>query len=174
MFAFLFRRRRDDDLRFAFESGVPGADGHRAAPNAVPAVPASRSMASAIGAVGDAPVDVESDIPRWRRPSVQAARRSRFAPPSTDDPVRFDTAPVAGVERLIAAYRLVRVGDGPDDVHSQEVGRLERGDEVDVLEQLGEWSRIRRADDLRGWVPSFTLARHPGSADADAPEPGEA
>ncbi|MEK6719075.1 MAG: SH3 domain-containing protein [Chloroflexota bacterium] len=144
MFAIAMRRRSGEgrDLRFAtamvFSPGV--------------------SQPSAVGAaLAAAPLDVEADIPRWRRPSLEAARRSR--PPSdiVREPIRFADEPHNEADRRVVGYRLVRVGDSPDDLRSAELGRLDRGDEVEVLDTAGDWTHIRSADGLDGWVPSITI-----------------
>ncbi|HEY0444428.1 MAG TPA: SH3 domain-containing protein, partial [Candidatus Limnocylindrales bacterium] len=102
----------------------------------------------------------EEHVPRWRRPSVQAARQgSRFGPPVSRPPLRFATPPPAGAERVAVHYRFVRVADAPDDVRSIEVGRLDRGDEVDVLDRQSGFALVRAPDGLEGWVPRMTLGQ---------------
>ena len=119
-----------------------------------------------------APVDAEADIPRWRRPSLEAARRSR--PPSdiVREPIRFADAPHKEADRRVVGYRLVRVGDSPDDLRSAELGRLDRGDEVEVLDTAGDWAHVRSADGLDGWVPSITILTRISTPEAPATDPG--
>ncbi len=144
MFAIAVRRREQDvrATQLAAEmtfSGMPGPD-----PTASTGAPSP---------------DPEADIPRWRRPSLVAARANR---PPTDlqrDPIRFTEAPAKGVDRRVVGYRLVRVGDSADDLHSTELGRLDRGDEVDVLETAGDVARVRSADGLEGWIPNITIVQ---------------
>jgi hypothetical protein len=73
--------------------------------------------------------------------------------------LRFDRPPARGVERRTVGYRLVRVGDGPDDLRSTELGRLERGDEVEVLRIDGRAAQIRTPDGLEGWIDSVAILR---------------
>ena len=159
MFAFAMRRRSGAgrDLRFA---------------TAMVLTP-SPSLSSAVGSVlAGAPVDAEADIPRWRRPSLEAARRSR--PPSdiVREPIRFADAPHKEADRRVVGYRLVRVGDSPDDLRSAELGRLDRGDEVEVLDTAGDWAHVRSADGLDGWVPSITILTKISTPEAPATDPG--
>lgn len=150
-FAVVLRRRRDERpgegelfMMSPFGSSLPATD---------PAPP--------FGALGDSPIDEPADpeatIPRWRRPSVQAARQSRSATATVSMPVRFTTAPRPGDDRRVVGYRLVRVADSPDEVRSAELGRFDRGDEVEVLEAGREWTRVRGASGLEGWVLSQTV-----------------
>jgi SH3 domain-containing protein len=94
----------------------------------------------------------EAAIPRWLRPSLQAARAAGWGVPPPRAPVRFLGPAAPGVDRREIGYRLVRVADGPDDLRSDEVGRLDRGDQVEVLESKGSFVRVRGADGLEGWV----------------------
>jgi SH3-like domain-containing protein len=57
------------------------------------------------------------------------------------------------VERRTVAYRLVRVSDGPDDATSNEIDRLDRGDEVEVIAEQEGFVQVRTPSGLEGWVP---------------------
>jgi SH3 domain-containing protein len=94
----------------------------------------------------------EAAIPRWLRPSLQAARAAGWGVPPPRSAVRFLGPAAPGVDRREIGYRLVRVADGPDDLNSDEVGRFDRGDQVEVLESKGAFVRVRGADGLEGWV----------------------
>jgi hypothetical protein len=141
-FAFLLRRRRDDDQPFVAATAVAAANGPL-----------------------DTPPD-EANMPRWRRPSVQAGRvgPARYGPPISRPPLRFQGGPDDGIERAEIQYRFVRVADAPDDVRSVELGRLDRGDEVDVIERRTGFALVRAPDGLEGWVPRMTLAQAPTSS----------
>jgi hypothetical protein len=102
------------------------------------------------------------DLPRWRRPSLMAARKS--------DPVRdgaiasrltFENAPttagVDGTERRRIRYRIVRLLDRPDELLGVEVGSLDEGDEVAILEQQGTYRRVLTPDGRQGWLHRMTL-----------------
>jgi hypothetical protein len=94
----------------------------------------------------------EAVIPRWLRPSLQAARAAGWGVPPPRSAVRFLGPAAPGADRREIGYRLVRVADGPDDLKSEEVGRFDRGDQVEILENKGSFVRVRGADGLEGWV----------------------
>ena len=108
----------------------------------------------------DAPAsapDPESSIPRGRRPSLQAARQSSYAEPGANRmPLRFDAGVVVGALRIVG-YRLVFVSDRPTDNEAVELGRLDRGDEVDLLRLENGFALVKAPDGLRGWVEASTL-----------------
>ena len=56
----------------------------------------------------------------------------------------FDGPPAKGVERLTINYRRVRVSEGPDEVNTRELGRLDRGDEVEVVGSYEGFLQVRR------------------------------
>ena len=115
-----------------------------------------------------APVlDLEAGIPRWRRPSLQAARQSRGLPPAQPkEPLRFAVG-TPTLDRRIVDYRMVRVADRPDDLDGEELGRLDRGDEVEVIQREKGFALVRAPDGLQGWVVASTLTEPP---DQDVPE----
>jgi hypothetical protein len=151
-FAFLGKRRRDDD-----ESD----DG-------------TLATAAATGLEADAAGGLEVDeslLPRWRRPSLQQVRRT--------DPLRataetlhlsFESAgirPLEDYETRRIGYRLVRLLDSPDELRSTEIGILDQGDEVQLLERHGAYWLVLCPDGRQGWVHRMTLA---DSARAIEPE----
>lgn len=101
------------------------------------------------------------DLPRWRRPSLMAARKS--------DPIRavaagaasmtFAQAPGAatGGERRSVRYNIVRLLDRPDEIVGATVGSLDDGDQVEVLEAKGMYRRVRAPDGRTGWLHKMTL-----------------
>jgi len=101
----------------------------------------------------------ETNLPRWLRPTLREQRHSgdRGLPVVARQPARFDASPRAGVERRTVAYRLVRLSDGPDDATSNEVDRLDRGDEVEVLGEQDGFFQVRTPTGLEGWVPRVVL-----------------
>jgi hypothetical protein len=151
------RRRRDED-----------DDG--------PLVPAPVAVAAALAAPAEFDVDpgtggTDVDLPRWRRPSLMAARKS--------DPIRasavagsmtFANSPAmeAGGERRSVRYNLVRLLDRPDEVVGATVGSLDEGDEVEVLEAKGMYRRVRAPDGRAGWLHKMTLG---DVLEATEPEP---
>ena len=60
-------------------------------------------------------------------------------------------------ERKTIGYRFVRVSDGPDDLRSREVGRLDRGDEVEIIAEHEGMLQVRTSNGLMGWVPRVVI-----------------
>jgi hypothetical protein len=157
LFVVALRRRsghaRESNIAFA----VAMADAGRGLP------PAPDEIADAHV---DAPVptpDPEAQIPRWRRPSLQAARQSSFADTgSTRVPLFFPEGAVVGALRIVA-YRLVFVSDRPTEENAIELGRLDRGDEVDLQRIENGFALVRAPDGLRGWVEAATLMLPPNA-----------
>jgi hypothetical protein len=101
--------------------------------------------------------DLEALLPRWRRPSLLQARKA--------DPIR-DSTPAArltfdqglvgkldGRERRTIRYSLVRLLDSPDELRAAEIGYLDQGDEVQLLEKYGAYWLVLCPDGRQGWVP---------------------
>jgi hypothetical protein len=100
----------------------------------------------------------EAHIPRWRRPSLKAARQMSERYPSTERaPMRFRTPTADGIDRRQVVYRLVRVGSEPDELAGEELGRVDRGDEVEVIDRKGAYCFIQAPDGVAGWVHRTTL-----------------
>jgi hypothetical protein len=100
----------------------------------------------------------EVGMPRWRRPSLRAARQAAARGdlgPQLQLSFREEAAP--GVERRRIRYRLVRLSDAPDEVQSAELGRLDQGDEVELLRDQGTFWLVRAPDGTEGWVHRMTL-----------------
>ena len=110
--------------------------------------------------VGPAPV-VDAHMPRWRRPSLMEARKAdptRFV--AADAKLTFDgraSAAVTGLERRRIRYRLVSLLDAPDEVRGVEIGSLDEGDEVVLVEKRGTYRRVLCPDGREGWVHKMTL-----------------
>jgi hypothetical protein len=122
--------------------------------------------AAAPGAVGgtarsddEASNPDDSNLPRWLRPTLHEQRQSRDrgTVAAARQPARFGAAPKTGVERRTIGYRLVRVSDAPDDIRSKEVGRVDRGDEIEVIAEHESFLRVRTPDGLEGWVPRVVI-----------------
>ena len=140
--------------------GMAGAVRRRpvlaAAPIEHPAVVAMAPQ-SAVAAAAN---DPEANIPRWRRPSVQAAR---FADPNRYDPshrkpMRFasDTAPTTAELRVVR-YAVVPLLDRPDEVMGMLIADLMAGDELQVTESSGAYWEVVTPDGERGYVHRTTL-----------------
>jgi hypothetical protein len=155
--AFLFfgKRRRDGE--------PPAPDdvlaGNAALMTAVPTATAAQVIGGYPGSVSGEPD--ESGMPRWRRPSLMAARKGDPAR-DVSVPVKlsFDDGPIDpldGHERRRIKYRVVRLLDAPDELRSNEVGLLDEGDEVQLLERSGSFWLVLCPDGSKGWVHRMTL-----------------
>jgi hypothetical protein len=125
--------------------------------------------------------DPEALMPRWRRPSLLAARHEdpsrrqhaernsmRFIPATAPSPA----------ELRIVRYAVVPLLDRPDEVLGLQIMDLIAGDEVQVTESSGAYWEVVSPDGERGWVHRTTLglpvamgreplAARPGSSEAD-------
>ena len=114
------------------------------------------------------------DLPRWRRPSLMAARKSdptRNAPAEAGTGLAFaNSASSAGAERRLVRYRIVRLLDRPDELLASTVGSLDEGDQVAVVEQSGLYRRVETPDGRTGWLHKMTLG---DVVDAPAAEDAE-
>jgi hypothetical protein len=151
--------------------GAPAADAAVAAMRVGDPVPVSPSpdpnAASdpVIAAMAPAEaVDPESLMPRWRRPSLLAARKAdptrlaRVERPALRFPAGTDST-----ARRIVRYAVVALLDRPDEVMGRQLADLMAGDEVEVLEAAGPFWQVVCPDGMTGWVHRTTL----GAASAD-------
>ena len=77
-------------------------------------------------------------------------------------PPRVFGKPAAkGVERARIGYRRVRISSKPDAVRSVERGRLDRGDEVEILDSYEGFLEIRTPDGITGWILRHTIVGAP-------------
>jgi hypothetical protein len=72
-------------------------------------------------------------------------------------PAKFVAGAGSNVERRTISYRFVKVTDGPDDLRFREIGRLDRGDEVEVIGEQDGMLNVRTATRLVGWVPRVVI-----------------
>lgn len=111
------------------------------------------------------PADPEAHLPRWRRPSLLEARKSDpIRNPVERPPLTFDrglVSPVQGKERRRIRYRVVRLLDAPDELRSAEIGVLDQGDEVQLLERSGSFWLVLAPDGQKGWVHRMVLEEIP-------------
>ena len=89
--------------------------------------------------------------------SWAASDLTRPKPKAATRPADFAKPPAKGVERLKVGYRMVRLSEGVDDVSSRELGRLDRGDEVEVLGSYEGFLQVKTPDGLTGWIPRHTI-----------------
>jgi hypothetical protein len=151
-------------------------DGEPPEPDEVLEASAARGPGLAPGAefVGVAvPVDAEAFMPRWRRPSLMEARKAdptRMAPTMAPS-LSFASGAVAaldGYERRVVRYRVVRLLDAPDELRAVDVGQLDQGDEVQLLERSGSYWHVLCPDGRQGWLHKMTLGE---IVTNEAPEP---
>ena len=161
-FGMFGRRRRDDDLddenlAAAAATGV-GVGPSQLVGSGMPIA----GLASGVGvALGERPSVDESLLPRWRRPSLLQARKT--------DPIRDSTpalrltfdqglvGPLAGHERRVIRYRVVRLLDSPDELRGAEIGYLDQGDEVQLLDKQGAYCLVLCPDGQQGWLHKMVL-----------------
>jgi hypothetical protein len=157
-FAMFGKKRRDDK---------EPDEGHLAA--------AAAAAHEAKAAQGLRPVD-ESTMPRWRRPSLQQIRRTDPLRAQQEEAPKMSFAsagvrPLDNYERRTIGYRLVRLLDSPDELRATEIGIVDQGDEVQLLERHGAYWLVLCPDGRQGWLHRMTLADPPSAGMLDEPEP---
>ena len=130
------------------------------------------------------PAEPEASVPRWRRPSLIAARYEtdniraiRAAEPAAvlrARPARLFAEPTEVLgERMVVRYG-VQLLNRPDEPFGRIMGDLANGDQVEVLEQGDIWSNVITPSGAAGWVPTATLLPltivTDGDGDSPAPE----
>lgn len=120
-----------------------------------------------------APLDAEAGMPRWRRPSLIQARKAdpTRSTASAESRMSFDRGMVDAVdgrERRVIRYRVVRLLDAPDELRSADIGQLDQGDEVQLLEKSGSYWLVLCPDGRQGWLHKMTL----GEIVTDGPPAG--
>lgn len=153
-------------------------DGEQPAPDEVMAARAASGVAVAaapLGAIPAPPVtakDAELDMPRWRRPSLIEARKLDPIRDATVAPrLTFDhglVGPLDGRERRLIRYSVVRLLDTPDELRGAEIGFVDQGDEVQLLEKRGVYWLVLCPDGRQGWIHKMTLGDLVGEPDAAA------
>ena len=140
-------------------AGMVGVARRRPVPQPVPVMvehPVVAAMAPE--AVGEA--DPEAAMPRWRRPSLLAARHAdpMRSVSAERQPMHFrpDLAPTTAELRLVR-YAVVPLLDRPDEVLGLQIMDLIAGDEVQVIETSGAFWEVASPDGERGWVHRTTL-----------------
>jgi len=136
------------------------------------------------------PPSSDENIPRWRRPSVAAARfgngnTSAIRTASADSmirtrPVRVftESTEVLG-ERMVVRYGVPLLNQ-PDEAFGRSRENLTSGDQVEILDHGEIWANVITPSGAAGWVPSATLGPLSGErltaveGPAQAVEPGGA
>jgi hypothetical protein len=155
-FAIFGKKRRDEQPPAPDEVlQASAARGHGDVPRGEAASGVVRSPAFPM------PLDSEAGMPRWRRPSLLEARKAdpaRYI--ATTPKMSFETAGVASdasYERRVIRYRVVRLLDAPDELRSADIGQLDQGDEVQLLERSGAYWLVLCPDGRQGWLHKMTL-----------------
>jgi hypothetical protein len=110
----------------------------------------------------------DSHIPRWRRPSVAAARFEtdnsnavRAASAATVPPPRPRLAFAESIdkqaERMLVRYDNVPLLEQPDEAFGRILEELQSGDEVEVIERDSLWAHVRAPTGVAGWTPVMTV-----------------
>lgn len=102
--------------------------------------------------------EVSDDAPLASYVAETAAARAKVAAQGEPAIRTFDKPPAKGVERVKMSYRRVRLSEGPDDVGSRELDRLDRGDEVEILGSFEGFLQVRTPEGVEGWIPRHTIA----------------
>jgi hypothetical protein len=106
------------------------------------------------------PLEGEAAMPRWRRPSLLEARKADpTRSVNTTQPLAFTGGGASneGFEVKVVRYRVVRLLDAPDELRSADLGQLDQGDEVQLLERSGAYWLVLCPDGRRGWLHKMTL-----------------
>lgn len=64
---------------------------------------------------------------------------------------------MAGLERRLIRYRMVTLLSDPDEVRGVEIGVLDEGDEVVLMEKRGTYWRVLCPNGTEGWLHKMTL-----------------
>ncbi len=99
------------------------------------------------------PSSVDDDRPL----AAAAAARAAIAASAKRPTLKFTKRAAKGVQRGKIGYRQVRVSAGPDDVRTAELGRVDNGDEIEVIGEDAAFFQIRTPEGLEGWVPRYVI-----------------
>lgn len=183
------RRRATDDA-----TGSPGAGASFMAQAASLAarVPSPRGAAAAaaervrgaptpeLPSLAPPPVSAqeaaEAAMPRWRRPSLMAARTAMVSTsPTAAQPAEGLTfsegqlAAAGGLELRGIRYHMVPLLDRPDQLAGTQLGTLEIGDQVQVVARNGVYVHVRTPLGQAGWIHRTTLGEQVRPAAAPGP-----
>jgi hypothetical protein len=135
LFLLLLRRSKDEDDRLVAERLAIGAAG---APGLAQGVSPLRTVDP---------------------PPTRPVGRATMLPPVP--PRTFDKPPARDTERAKVGYRRVRISSKPDAVRSLELGRLDRGDEVEIVDSYEGFLQVRTPDGITGWILRHTIIGAP-------------
>jgi hypothetical protein len=72
-------------------------------------------------------------------------------------PLLFDKPASRGAVRRLVTYHLIRLSEGPDDLRSREIARLDRGDEVEIISHQDGYIQVRTPTGQVGWIRSDSV-----------------
>lgn len=90
-------------------------------------------------------------------PAVDSRPAGRLTSWQSRPPLLFEDGPDRGVIRRQVTYHLVRLSDAPDDLRSQEIMRLDRGDEVEIIDEQDSYIQVRTPTGEVGWIRSDAI-----------------
>ena len=158
LFLFLVRRRSGDEERslatFVLEFAGAGAP------------PATDQVASEplVRGLVRPPAEPATKRGTAKRHDLAVAPH-QTALAATPEPREFRKPPAKGVERVFVSYQGVHLGTAPDELRSEELARLQRGDEVEIIASQGGYLNVRLPTGESGWIPRGTVTgTRPGVA----------
>jgi hypothetical protein len=123
----------------------------------------------------------DENVPRWRRPSVAAARygngnTSAIRPATAASMLQGRPARVfAEPTDLLGARMVVRYGvpllNRPEEEFGRVLEELTSGDQVEILDHGDIWANVITPSGAAGWVPSATLGPTAGGRDDEGEIP---
>jgi hypothetical protein len=128
-------------------------------------VTASTVVASAMAAE----LAAEAHLPRWRRQSLNEARRADPKSLAVAPAMTFHGEAATETERALVRYDLVRMTDVPDEITGAVVAELQSGDEIEIVERRGVWLFVRTPFGAEGWIHRTTIGRTTLAGSAGAP-----
>jgi hypothetical protein len=167
------RRRRESEP----DLEVAGLAGAVAGPEPTLSDAPTQAVATARPTVVPYIDPAEADMPRWRRPSVKAARvgTPAAAAAAARRPARaFSAPPADDVERFVVRYDAVSLLTEPDEVFGRHVVELDAGDEVETVGQHAMWLQIRTPSGAVGWLPRMTVGPLTSGEEVETPGPAQA
>jgi hypothetical protein len=154
MLLFLRRSRRDEDPELVLD----------VLPDPAAPVLAAVPVEATSPVIDDDLAPIDEDAPLKNARKVPPKRAPRAVASAATNSVRtFAKPPRKGVERARVGYRRVRLSSEPDVDRSDELGRLDRGDEVEILDSSEGFLRVRTPDNVTGWILHHTIVGAPAT-----------
>jgi hypothetical protein len=162
LLAYRRRRREDDEGTTGVRVDAAAATVAVAAAAQGPALSESGVAPLADPAIEEdlEPIDEDAPLKKTRRQTKKVAANAALAAAAVERRT-FDAPPKKGISRAKVGYRRVRISSEPDAVRSTELGRLDRGDEVEILESYEGFLQVRTPDDTVGWILRHTIVGAP-------------